>query len=100
MDLPFLKSPGKTQHASWSARQRLIILAPIAVFLIWEVLTRSVASYLADANPEMAIRLRSTNPITLLNLADDRLRFDEAAKVLDVVTSPSEETSHQTAVHP
>ena len=36
-----------------------MILAPLALFLVWEVITRSVAAYLADANPRLAIRLRA-----------------------------------------
>ena len=72
-DLLQASSPSENRHASKSARFRLMILAPLALFLVWEVITRSVAAYLADAWPEMAIRLRSTNPTALLNLADEAL---------------------------
>jgi hypothetical protein len=44
-----------------------LIWAPLALFLVWEVIIRSVADYLADARPELAIHLRSTNPTALLN---------------------------------
>ena len=53
-----------------------MILAPLAAFLVWEVLTRSLAAYLADAGPEAALRLWSTNPAALLNLADLRLKSE------------------------
>jgi hypothetical protein len=62
------------QHVRVSARWRLLILAPFALFLVWEVITRSVVAYLADASPDMAIRLRSDYPTALLNLAHDRVR--------------------------
>jgi hypothetical protein len=54
-----------------------LIWAPLALFLIWEVLTRSVADYLADARPETAIQLRSTNSTALLNLAEAELKRDQ-----------------------
>ena len=59
--------------ASGSSRFRLIrlgILAALALFLVWEVATRSLAAYFADPQPETAIRLRSTEPTALLNLAE------------------------------
>ena len=62
-----------------------MILTTLAVFLVWEVITRSIAAYLADTSPEAAIRLRSTNPTALLNLADTRLN---AKGVEPAVTTP------------
>ena len=53
---------------------RFLILAPIAVFLAYEVATRSVAAYFAATDPEWSLRLRSTNVIALGNLAQDKLR--------------------------
>jgi hypothetical protein len=82
-------SPSLSAHASQSSRLRLILLAPLALFLVWEVITRSVAAYLADASPETAIRLRSTNPTALLNLADYRLNLDPATKNVQPVVTPS-----------
>ena len=69
-------------------RYRVIILLTIAALLVWEVFTRSIVAYLADAAPQVAIRLRSTNPTALLNLADTQL--NSAAEPL--------QTSHQDAV--
>src|SRR5262245_57798024 len=54
-------------------RFRIIILLPLAVFLIWEVVTRSLAASLAEGLPEKAIALRATEPTALLNLADTKL---------------------------
>jgi hypothetical protein len=60
-----------------------LILVPLALFLVWEVITRSVVAYLADANPEMAVRLRSNYSTALLNLAYDRLSSDPSAKSIE-----------------
>ena len=57
-----------------------MILAPLALFLVWEVVTRSVAGYLANAWPEMAIHLQSTNATALGNLADEALDRTADAK--------------------
>jgi hypothetical protein len=54
-----------------------LVWAPLALLLVWEVITRSVADYLADARPEMAIQLRSTNSTALLNLAEAELKGDQ-----------------------
>jgi hypothetical protein len=63
-------------HAGSSSRLRLMILAPFALFLFWEVITRSLAGYFADATPDIALRLRSTNPIALVNLAQGKLNLE------------------------
>jgi len=80
--------PGLFALANRSARVRLLILAPIALFLVWEVLTRSLAAYYADASPEAALRLDSTNPTALLNLAEDTLNLDESFKSVAPVLAP------------
>ena len=62
-----------------------MILTILVAFLVWEVITRSIAAYLADTSPEAAIRLWSTNPTALLNLADAKLnaaRFLNRSKPL------------------
>ncbi|MGO8842748.1 MAG: hypothetical protein ACLQF1_16965, partial [Methyloceanibacter sp.] len=80
--------PGLFALANRSARFRLLILVPIALFLVWEVLTRSLAAYYADASPEAALRLDSTNPTALLNLAEDTLNLDESFKSVAPVLAP------------
>ena len=75
-------------RARHSSRIRLLILAALALFLLWEVLTRSFTAYLADASPQEALRLRSTNPTALLNLAEDTLSLDESFKDLAPVLTP------------
>jgi hypothetical protein len=55
------------------SRWRLLLIVALAAFLIWEVITRSFAAYFADASPEMAIRLRPTDPVALLNLGESHL---------------------------
>jgi hypothetical protein len=74
------RAPSASQDASWSPRLRLWILAPLALFLVWEVITRSVVAYLANANPELALRLRANYPTAFLKLAYDRLSRDPSAK--------------------
>jgi hypothetical protein len=54
-------------------RFRLLILGVLAVFLIWEVTTRGLASYLAESNPEASLRLRAGNPTAVLNLIQTKL---------------------------
>jgi hypothetical protein len=64
-------------------RLRLLILAALALFLIWEVMTKSLGAYLADSNSEAALYLWSTNAPALLNVAQDLLDGTPAAKVID-----------------
>jgi hypothetical protein len=93
------RTPSVSQDASLSPRLRLIILAPLALLLVWEVITRSVAAYLADASPEMAIHLWSNNPTALLNLAYDRLKSDPTAKIIEPVAArPRDGSSRLTVV--
>ena len=68
-------------------RIRLIILVALGVFLVWEVVTRGVAAYLAEASPEKAIRLRATQATALLNLAEKKLRDLDPKKVEPVTNS-------------
>ena len=75
-----------------------MILTTLAVFLVWEVITRSIAAYLADASPEAAIRLRSTNPTALLNLADVRLN-PESKVVEPAPTTPHDKTNTPSSTH-
>ena len=75
------------QHASRSSRLRILVLAPLILFLVWEVVTRSFAAYLADTRPDIALGLRSTNPTALLNLAQDKLDLDPTAKNIESVVA-------------
>jgi hypothetical protein len=76
-----------------------MILATLAVFLVWEVITRSIASYLADTSPEAAISLRFNNPTALLNLADTRLNSKVVKPAVttphDTMNSPSNDETRQ-----
>jgi hypothetical protein len=66
----------------WLARYRVLIIACLAVFLVWEVVTRSLAAYLAETNPGAALWLRSSQPTALLALAGKKLGESEAAKAI------------------
>ena len=68
---------------------RFVVLCRPWCFLVWEVVTRGVAAYLAEASPEKALALRSTQATALLNLAEKTLR-DLAPKKLETVAAPHE----------
>jgi hypothetical protein len=65
--------------------RRLFVFAPLALFLVWEVITRSFAAYLAEAGPEFAVLIRSNQPTALLNLATEKLKLDPASKNIEPV---------------
>ena len=67
-------------------RFRLIILVALAVFLVWEVVTRSVAAYLADASPETAIALRSTEAYGAVEPGRKKLSRSRLQKKLSLST--------------
>jgi hypothetical protein len=52
---------------------RAIISIALGGVLVWQVLTRSLAAYLASAAPETALMLEGSEPTALLNLADGGL---------------------------
>jgi len=54
-------------------RRRTVILAGSAAVLIWLVITRSLAAYLAGAAPQAALWIDPRNPEALLALADHAL---------------------------
>jgi hypothetical protein len=52
---------------------RLTGLTALAIFLVWEVGSRSVVAYLANSAPETVAHLRFQEPTALLNLAERAL---------------------------
>jgi hypothetical protein len=70
-----------------SSRLRLVFIVALAAFLIWEVITRSLAAYFAGASPEMALRLRPTDPVALLNLAESWLSREQNAEAAEPVAA-------------
>ena len=52
---------------------RTIFTAIVAAVLVWQVITRGLVAYLANAAPETALNLRSTDSKALLALAEQRL---------------------------
>jgi hypothetical protein len=75
---------------SW--RFRAMVMASIAIFLVWEVSTRSVVAYLADVAPEAALTLRSTDPTALLKLADRSIRHKQTASTTEPSNEPARDT--------
>ena len=63
---------------------RAVILTLIAIFLVWEVITRSFVAYLANVAPETALQLRPTDSAALSSLAEIRLTRDRSSKTSDV----------------
>ncbi len=61
-----------------SLRFRIIVLAALAGFLVWQVISRSLVAYLAILAPESAVGLRPTDSTALLNLALRALNRDRA----------------------
>jgi hypothetical protein len=57
---------------------RVTLFAVGALVLVWLILTRSLAAYLALVAPDTALLLRSNEPTALIALADDELRFRES----------------------
>ena len=79
-------------------RFRTAILIALAVFLVWEVITRSIAAYLAVASPEAAIGLRPTNPTALVTLAD--VMLNPKSEVIETApTTPHDKTNTPSSTH-
>ncbi len=62
------------------SRRRYIAVALLSLALVALVASTSLVAYLAEANPEMALRLRPNDSVALLNLADRKLVALVAAK--------------------
>lgn len=69
-------APTNSGRAGLALSSRLLILAPLALLLLWEVTTRSLTAYLANDSPETALLLQSNYPTAVLNLAADKLNVD------------------------
>jgi hypothetical protein len=70
----------KKPELSW--RTRAIILSLLGTFLVFEVATKSLAAFLAEASPE-TVRFLSTNPTALVNMADAKI---EAGQEKDTIS--------------
>jgi hypothetical protein len=62
------------------------MLAVIAIFLVWEVITRSFVAYLADVAPETALKLRPTDSAALSALAE--VGLDRSSRTSDFKAPP------------
>ena len=92
-------SPTISKSANGLLRFRPLFLGALAVFLVWEVTTRSLIAYLADTHPKAAIRVRSTNSAALLNLAQGKLNAAEARNVPNT-SSASDRDSNPPSADP
>ena len=67
------EAPTTARSKSWLARLRPFIIAALALFLVWAIVTKGVAAYLAEIYPEGTLWLQSTQPTALTKLADRKL---------------------------
>lgn len=74
-------------HALPNRRRRAVILAGSAALLLWLVITRSLAAYLADVAPRSALWLDPREPEALLVLADRALNPPSSATFVPVDAS-------------
>jgi hypothetical protein len=81
LNVPCIAAPKPTsiEKTKPSRSLRAILMTLLALFLVWEVITRSLAAYWAEARPETAIHLPSTNPTALVNVAEAKLKASEGA---------------------
>jgi hypothetical protein len=63
-----------------SRRLRAAVFVGVGVLLTWQVLTRTLAAYVAETSPAMALRLNPNQPSALLQLADKALAMKPPAK--------------------
>ncbi len=76
------KAPTGTPTRRWSASAwiMLALLAPIAAFIAWHVLTLGVADLWVDSEPETTLSWRSADSDALVDAADDALAQPDFAK--------------------
>src|SRR5579864_1391339 len=67
---------------------RTAVLAACALLLVWLVISRSLAAYLAVVAPQAALRLNSAQPAALTNLADRMLNDTAGADGRSDVSVP------------
>jgi hypothetical protein len=80
-------------------RNRIVVIVGIALFLFWEIATRTLAAYLAEVAPDAALMMRSTNSTALLKVADRELRLarsngKESSRAKEPRPGESEPTSN------
>jgi hypothetical protein len=77
---------------------RASILAAIALFLVWEVITRSFVAYVADVAPETALKLSPTDSAALSRLADVKLNRDRSSKASDFKSTRDTAVDRETSL--
>lgn len=61
------------QASSREMRRVRIVATALSILLAWLILTRSIAAYLADADPALALWLSPGDSVALLSVVDTRL---------------------------
>ncbi len=59
--------------SQWRLSLRTVALGGLAAILVWLVISRSLAAYLAEVSPQTALWLNPRQPEALVNLADQSL---------------------------
>lgn len=94
------EAPTLTQLFPRLARYRTLIIIGVAVFLVWEIITRGMAAYLAEVNPDAALWLRSSQPTALTKLADVKLnppKLEQEASPSNKAGTRSEEPAAESS---
>ena len=97
---PAMGSATISKSAKRALRFRPLFLGALAVFLVWEVITRSLVAYLADTYPKAAIHLRSTDSTALLNLAQDKLNGAMARNAANPAAASDRDEASPPTAHP
>ncbi len=62
------------KHHHHSQLVRSVVLVTLASVLVWQVITKSFAAYLANEAPEAALNFDSSEPVALVTLAEARVK--------------------------
>ena len=84
-----------TDQSGRSRRLRSVAFAVLGIVLAWQVLSRSLVAYLAETSPEAALRLRSNDPVSLVNISERKLNVERPARETPAVgtAAPAGESS-------
>jgi tetratricopeptide (TPR) repeat protein len=85
--------PAMNIHALSLVRVRALVFTAVGIILLWLVLSRSLAAFLADTAPQAALWFDSRKPEALVNLADRALVARSDSALGDAPSQDSEDAS-------
>jgi tetratricopeptide (TPR) repeat protein len=83
----------QSHHSRWVRSVALIALAGV---LVWQVITKNFAAYLALGAPEVALNFHSSQPVALVTLADARLNQARTESGSDRASIPQQASPTKT----